>query len=69
MASAELDRIADQLLAPLEEMRSYMSTTLGAVNGGPNNNWNTPYPRSPSHAFSSIKEYLDYYRDIFLEFC
>jgi hypothetical protein len=28
-----------------------------------------PYPWHHPHAFSSIKEYLDYYRGIFLEFC
>ena len=69
MSSTELDHIAGQLLVILDEMRSYMSTTLGDVNGGPYDNRNMPVPWNPPHPFSSIKEYLDYYRDIFLEFC
>ncbi|KAF8810933.1 hypothetical protein BYT27DRAFT_7221754 [Phlegmacium glaucopus] len=48
--------IADQLLAILDEMHSYTSTTLGAVTGGPYNNRNMPCPWNPSHAFSSIKD-------------
>ncbi|KAF8811758.1 hypothetical protein BYT27DRAFT_7221340 [Phlegmacium glaucopus] len=52
MSSTELDHIADQLLAILDEMHSYTSS-----------------PWNPSYAFSSIKEYLDYYRDMFLELC
>lgn len=27
------------------------------------------FPWNPPNAFSSVKEYLDYYRDIILEFC
>lgn len=69
MSSTELGHIADQLLVILDEMHSYTSTTLGAVTGGPYNNRNMPYPWNPPHAFPSIKEYLNYYRDIFLEFC
>lgn len=69
MTSTELDHIADQLLVVLDEMRSYKSTTLGAVTGGPYRNRNMPYPWQPPHAFSNVKEYLDYYRDIFLDFC
>lgn len=69
MSSTELDHIADQLLVILNEMRSYTSTTLGDVTGGPYHNRNMPVPWNPPHAFSSIKEYLDYYRDIFLDFC
>ena len=69
MSSIELDHIADQLLIILDEMRSYMSMTLGAITGGPYNNRNMPFPWNPPHAFLSIREYLDYYRDIFLEFC
>ncbi|KAF9230801.1 hypothetical protein BU15DRAFT_83166 [Melanogaster broomeanus] len=69
MTPTELDHIADQLLVVLNEMRSYTSTTLGSVTGGPYYNRYMPYPWHPPHAFSSIKEYLEYYRDVFLEFC
>ena len=69
MSSTELNHIADQLLIILDEMRSYTSMTLGAVTGGPYNNWNMPCPWNPPHAFSSITEYLNHYRDMFLEFC
>jgi hypothetical protein len=67
-SSPELNDIADQLIVILDEMRSYTSTTLGSVNGGPYNNRFMPYPWNPPHAFSSIEEYLDYYRSIFLNF-
>jgi hypothetical protein len=69
MSSTELHHIVDQLLVILDGMHSYTSTTLDAVTGGPYNNWNMPYPWNLPHAFSSIKEYLDFYRGIFLEFC
>jgi len=69
MSSAELDHIADQLLVILNEMRSYSSETLGSVTGGPYNNRFMPFPWHPPHAFSSTKEYLNHYRDMFLEFC
>ncbi|KAL4078993.1 kinase-like domain-containing protein [Scleroderma citrinum] len=69
MSTSELNHIADQLLAILKEMRSYTSMTLGSITGGPYNNRFMPYPWHPPHAFSSIQEYLDYYRTIFLDFC
>lgn len=69
MSSAELDHIADQLLSVLKEMRSYSSETLGSVTGGPYNNRFMPFPWHPPHAFSTTEEYLDHYRDMFLEFC
>lgn len=56
VSSTELDHIADQLLVILDEMRSYKSTTLGAVTGGPYRNRNMPYPWQPPHAFSNVKE-------------
>ena len=70
MSSTELGHIADQLLVILDEMHSYTSMTLGAITGGPYNNRTMLCPWNPPHAFSfsSIKEYLNYYRDIFLEF-
>ncbi|KAL4072152.1 hypothetical protein J3A83DRAFT_2983816 [Scleroderma citrinum] len=57
------------LLVILDEMRSYTSTTLGSITSDPYNNRFMPYPWRPPHAFSSVKEYLDYYRDIFLDLC
>jgi hypothetical protein len=69
MSSTELDYIAEQLLVIPDEMRSYTSMTLGSATGGPYNNRSIPYPWHPPHAFSSVKEYLDYYRSIFIEFC
>ncbi|KAF8221028.1 kinase-like protein [Tricholoma matsutake] len=69
MSPTELDHIADQLLTILDEMHSYTSTMLASVTGGPYNNRTMPYPWHPTHAFSSVKEYLDYYRGIFVEFC
>lgn len=69
MSSSELDHIANQLLGILNEMRSYTSMTLGSFTGGPYNNRFMPYPWNPPQAFSSVKEYLDYYRSIFLDFC
>lgn len=69
MSPTELNHIADQLLVVLKEMRSYTSTMIGSVTGGPYNNRFMPYPWQPPHAFSSIQEYLDYYRSIFLDFC
>lgn len=69
MSSSELDHIADQLLGILIEMRSYTSTTLGSFTGGPYNNRFMPYPWNPPQAFSSVKEYVDYYRSLFLNFC
>ncbi|KAF9230802.1 hypothetical protein BU15DRAFT_56867 [Melanogaster broomeanus] len=56
MTPAELDHIADQLLVVLNEMRSYTSTTLGSVTGGPYNNRCMPYPWNPPHAFSSVRD-------------
>ncbi|KAG7088441.1 hypothetical protein E1B28_012433 [Marasmius oreades] len=50
-------------------MRSYTSTKLGSVTGGPYDNRFMDYPWQPEHAFPSISEYLEYYRGIFLEFC
>ncbi|EDR08119.1 uncharacterized protein LACBIDRAFT_297829 [Laccaria bicolor S238N-H82] len=58
MSSTELDHIADQLLVILDEMRSYKSTTLGAVTGGPYRNRNMPYPWQPPHAFSNVKDHF-----------
>jgi len=71
MSPHELNDIADQLIVVLDEMRSCTSrsTTLGSVDGGPYNNRFMPYPWNPPHAFSSVEEYLDYYRSIFLDFC
>lgn len=46
-----------------------MDTTLEPFTGGPYNNRFKPYPWNPPHAFSSVKEYLDYYRSLFLDFC
>ena len=69
MSPAELDGIADQLIAVLDEMRAYTSAALGSVDGGPYNNRFMPYPWNPPHAFSSVKEYLDHYRSFFLDFC
>ncbi|KAF9237452.1 hypothetical protein BU15DRAFT_88750 [Melanogaster broomeanus] len=63
MTSTELDHIADQLLVVLNEMRSYTSTTLGSVTGGPYNNRYMPYPWHPPHAFSSVRKYLEHYRN------
>ncbi|KAI6099812.1 hypothetical protein F5141DRAFT_1143725 [Pisolithus sp. B1] len=68
MSSSELDHIADQLLGILSEMRSYASTTLGSFTGGPYNNRFMPYPWNPPQAFSSVKEYVDYYHSLFLNF-
>lgn len=67
MSPIELNHITDQLLVVLKDMRSYTSTMIGSVTGGPYNNRFMPYPRQPPHAFSSIQEYLDYYRSIFLD--
>ena len=69
MSSSELDHIANQLLVILNEMRSHTSKTLGSVTGGPYNNRFMPFPWHPPHAFLSTKEYLDHYRNMFLEFC
>lgn len=46
MSSTQLDHIADQLLVILDEMRSYLSTMLGAVTGGTLQN--PEYPLEPS---------------------
>ncbi|KAF9234106.1 hypothetical protein BU15DRAFT_53040 [Melanogaster broomeanus] len=56
MTPTELDHIADQLLVVLNEMRSYTSTTLGSLTGGPYNNRFMPYPWHPTSAFSNIKD-------------
>ncbi|KIM37078.1 hypothetical protein M413DRAFT_20392 [Hebeloma cylindrosporum] len=56
MSSAELNQIADQLLVILDEMRSYKSTTLGAVTGGPYNNRNMAYPWHPPHPFPNVAD-------------
>jgi hypothetical protein len=69
MSSTELDHIADQFLNVLKEMRSYMSETIGSVTGGPYNNRFMTFPWTPSHTFKSTTEYLDYYRDMFLDIC
>lgn len=69
MSLSELNHIADQLQVFLNEMRSYTRATLGSVSGGPYNNRFMPYPWHPPHAFSSVQEYLDYYRSVFLDFC
>ena len=69
MSSTEFDHVADQILIILNEMRSYPSKALGSVTGGPYNNRFMPFPWHPPHAFPSTKEYLDHYRDMFLEFC
>jgi len=69
MPSTELDHIADQLLAILNEMRPYSTKTLGSVTGGPYDNRFMPFPWRPPQAFPSTKEYLYCYRSIFLVFC
>ena len=69
MTPIQLDHIADQLAVVLKEMRSYTSTTLGSVSGGPYDNRFLPYPWQPPRAFLSVAEYLEYYRDVFREFC
>ncbi|KAI0079416.1 kinase-like protein [Panus rudis PR-1116 ss-1] len=66
---AELDHIAEQLIVILDKMRSITSTKLGSVSGGPYNNRFMPYPFTPRSPFSSVEEYLQYYRNMFLEFC
>ncbi|KAI6006555.1 hypothetical protein F5J12DRAFT_905639 [Pisolithus orientalis] len=58
MSPIELNHIADQLLVVLKDMRSYTSTMIGSVTGGPYNNRFMPYPRQPPHAFSSIQDSL-----------
>jgi len=68
MPFAELDHIADQILV-LDEMRPYLSKTVGSSSGGSYNNRFISFPWNPPHAFPSTTEYLDYYRAIFLEFC
>ncbi|KAI0653308.1 kinase-like domain-containing protein [Cubamyces menziesii] len=69
MSPAELDHIADQLLAVLKEMRAIKSTTIGALDGGPFDNRFMPYPWQPSKAFASVSQYLEYYRKLFLDIC
>ena len=69
MSPAELDHIADQLAAVLKEMRACTSTTLGSVSGGPYDNRYMPFPWQPPHAFSSVAEFLEFYRGMFLDFC
>ncbi|KAM5531442.1 hypothetical protein V8D89_014899 [Ganoderma adspersum] len=68
MSPAELDHIADQLAGILKEMRACTGTTLGAVTGGPYDNHFLPYPWQPINAFTSVAEYLEYYRDVFRDF-
>ncbi|KZT01453.1 uncharacterized protein LAESUDRAFT_731157 [Laetiporus sulphureus 93-53] len=69
MSPTELDHIADQLSVILNEMRSFKSTVLGSLSGGPYNNRFMPYPWNPSRPFSSVEEYLQHNRGMFLEFC
>ncbi|PIL34493.1 hypothetical protein GSI_03270 [Ganoderma sinense ZZ0214-1] len=69
MSPSELDHIADQLTVVLKEMRACTSTTLGSVSGGPYDNHFMPYPWQPLDAFTSVAEYLEYYRDVFRDFC
>jgi hypothetical protein len=50
-------------------MQSCTSMTLRSVNGDSYNNWFLPYPVNPPKPFSSVKEYLDYFREVLLEVC
>ncbi|KAF9230803.1 hypothetical protein BU15DRAFT_83168 [Melanogaster broomeanus] len=61
-----LDTVIDGM-TPTE--LDHMITTLGSVPSGPYNNRYMPYPWHPPHAFSSVKEYLEHYCSMFLEFC
>ncbi|KAI1784834.1 kinase-like domain-containing protein [Ganoderma leucocontextum] len=58
MSPTQLNRIADQLIVLLKEMRSCTSKTLGSVSGGPYDNRFMPYPWQPSRAFSSLFSYF-----------
>jgi len=69
ISPTEFDHIANQLLVIIDEMRSYTSKTIGSVTGGPYDNRFMSFPWHPPHAFPSIKEYLNHYRGMFLEFC
>ena len=46
-SSPELNNIVDQLVVIFDEMRSYASTALGSVDGGPYDNQFMPYPWNP----------------------
>ena len=66
----ELSHIASQLKSILAQLRSVESSKmLGSVSGGPYRNEFFPPHVAPKHAFSSVGEFLDHYRQMLMLFC
>lgn len=69
MTVDELNHVADQLSGIMAEMRQLTSTTIGSVTGGPARNVFFPWPFQPQSSWSSVEEFISYYRDLLSEFC
>lgn len=69
MTPDQLDHVADQLSSLMAELRSFTSTSIGSVTGGPFRNVYFPWPYTPESSWSSVEEYISYYRDLLSEFC
>ncbi|KZV69130.1 kinase-like protein [Peniophora sp. CONT] len=69
MTPEQLDHVADQLSCLLTEFRSLKSTSIGSVTGGPFKNVFFPWPYTPESPWSSVDEYISYYRDLLSEYC
>ncbi|KAF8066784.1 hypothetical protein FPV67DRAFT_1417237 [Lyophyllum atratum] len=60
--------IALQLSAILGQMRTFQSKTLGSITGGSYRNvMAVPQPLQPKHAFATMSEFRDYFRDLLVK--
>ena len=65
----QLGHIASQLKSILAQLHSIESKMLGSVSGGPYRNEFFPPHVAPKHAFSSVGEFIDHYREMLMLFC
>ena len=70
LTTEQLSHIASQLKSILTQLRSVKSPKmLGSVSGGPYRNEFFPPHVAPKHAFSSVGEFLNHYRQMLMLFC
>lgn len=70
LTAEQLSHIASQLKSILTQLRSVkVPKMLGSVSGGPYRNEFFPPYVAPKHAFSSVGEFLDHYRQMLMLFC
>ena len=72
LTAEQLSHIASQLKSNLAQLRSVKSPKpkmLGSVSGRPYRNEFFPSHVAPKHAFSSVGEFLDHYRQMLMLYC